>query len=517
MKKKLKKSNKPTFKAACLALLGCLHTANAEDTPNEWRIDTADEWQAAAASSENLSFEDGMATPTAQTATFRSVVKKFKTKRTFDKITLTQSPVWQNWEPVGKVGPANLEDAPVFLVKGPGDYWLFGLYGPYSEQDGKRGRNAENSPWKDFMAQPAKLKGFDVPLMTTPYPNQFDAPGGLKPSLGGYHAWQSRDMVHWVHHGPVTEEVSRWVTTAEQVDGKTHIYYDYPNDQDPHLYIDEDLTDGIPGKNIGLAFRNPTDGSDCTFIRDLDGNFHVIYEDWSPINARAHSWDSPLAAHAVSKDGIRDFKILGYAVDQRTKPTGRKGTYEHPHWMQHPDWKTNIAEYEIHEPEQNAFGDWASISIGGQYYLFCDYHPAGEKIRIGWFTSDSIYKPFTFCGEIGKGHPDPDIGFAEGKFHLINQTASDYVSPGPWVESVEVRVGVDTTGDNKIDVWTDWQAVKESYDYIKGFSKQIKRIPAEVDLSGLPAAVGFGFELRIKDTTANPSIPILDSVRISLK
>jgi hypothetical protein len=269
-------------------------------------------------------------------------------------------------------------------------------------------------------------------------------------------------MMHWVHHGPVTETLARRVTTAEQVGDKTYIYYDYPNDQDPHLYIDDDLTNGVSGKNMGLAFCNPTDGSDCAVIRDLEGHFHVIYEDWSPINAKAHSWDSPLAGHAMSKDGIKNFQILGNAVDERTTPTGRKGTYEHPHWLQHPDWSTNIGEYEIHEPEQNAFGDWAAISIGGRHYLFCDSHPAGERIRIGWFTSDDIGKPLTFCGEIGLGHPDPDIGFAEGKFFLINQTSNDYVSPGPWVELVEVRAGVDTTGDGAIDIWTDWQEVKES-------------------------------------------------------
>jgi hypothetical protein len=104
--------------------------------------------------------------------------------------------------------------------------------------------------WKGFKAQPATLKGFDVPLMTTPYPNPYDAPGGLKPDLGGYHAWQSKDMVHWVHHGSVTEKASRWVTTAEQVDGRTYIYYDFPNDQDPHLYIDEDLTTSNPSMPI---------------------------------------------------------------------------------------------------------------------------------------------------------------------------------------------------------------------------------------------------------------------------
>ena len=502
------------------AMLACWPVALAGDAGNEWRIDSTEEWQAAAAKCEQLEFKDGMATPTAETAVYASVVKKFKTKRTFDKMTLTQSPVWRNWEPIAKVGPANLEDAPMFLVKGPGDYWLFGLYGPYFGEGRKNGKQADiKGLWRGFKPQPATLKGFDVPLLTTPYPNQYDAPGGLKPDLGGYHAWQSKDMVNWVHHGAVTDVVSRWVSSAEQVDGKTYIYYDFPNDQDPHLYIDDDLTDGVPGKNMGLAFKDPSDGSDSGFIRDLMGNFHVIYEDWTPINAKTHSWDSPLAGHAVSADGIKDFKILPPAVDQRTKPTGNKGTYEHPHWTKEDpkNWPSSVAAYEIHEPEQDASGDWAPICIGGRYYLFGDYEPAGQKIRIGCFTSESLDKPFAFCGEIGHGHPDPDIGFAEGKFYLINQTDSDYISPGPWVDSVEARAGVDTNGDGKIDKWGEWQVVKESYDSIKGFSKQIKRTPAELDLSNLPAASGFGFELRLADTTKNPSKPILDRVRISLK
>jgi hypothetical protein len=41
-------------------------------------------------------------------------------------------------------------------------------------------------------------------------------------------------MVNWVHHGPVAEKRTRWMTTAEFVDGKAYLYYDFPNDADPH-------------------------------------------------------------------------------------------------------------------------------------------------------------------------------------------------------------------------------------------------------------------------------------------
>lgn len=58
-----------------------------------------------------------------------------------------------------------------------------------------------------------------MPLMTTRFPNQYDAPGGLKPRQGDYHAWQSCDMKNWVHHGPVTERFSKQVArTPAQLD-----------------------------------------------------------------------------------------------------------------------------------------------------------------------------------------------------------------------------------------------------------------------------------------------------------
>ncbi len=60
------------------------------------------------------------------------------------------------------------------------------------------------------------------------------------------------------------------------------------------------------------------------------------------------------------------------AVDHRTKPTGETAEYLHPHWVKEDPkrFSTNVAKYQVHEPEQDAYGDWASIAIGGQYYLF---------------------------------------------------------------------------------------------------------------------------------------------------
>ncbi len=497
--------------AAALLFTCCVQLSSADDA---WVIDSQADWEKGTSARKNVDLEDGVAIPTGKTSSFRSAMRTFDKKRAAKSIVIGQSAIWQNWNPVKNIGPSNLADAPVTLSLGPDNYWIFGRYGNGRKR--KRGKNQPKLP--AFTAKPARLAGFDIPLQTTRFTNQFNAPGGLKRSMGGYHAWQSRDMVNWVHHGPVTEGFSRWVTSAEYVDGKAYIYYDYPNDQDPHVYVDDDLTDGVPGKNMGMAFKDPSHGSDAGFIRDLQGRIHVIYEDWSPINASKRSWDSPLAGHAVSEDGLKDFKVVGPAIDNRTKPTGKILSYPHPHWKQHPDWKTNIGKYELHEPEQEAYGDWASICIGGQYYLFGDYDPiGGHSMSVGWFTSPSLDKEFTWCDKIGKGHPDPDICFAEGRFYLVTQQATDYTSPGPWVETVEARVGVDTTGDGGVDHWSDWQVVKETYDYTPGFAKQIKRTPASVDLARLPDGFGFQFEIRMTDTTENKSKPMLDKVTVKFE
>ncbi|MDC0088318.1 hypothetical protein OAI07_02125 [Akkermansiaceae bacterium] len=504
-------------KTACLILL-----SSAVALANEpWEINSQEAWEANMASQSNIELKDGMVLPTAKESTFLSKINSSSEKRSASSIVFEQSMTWLNWEPIENIGTQAMANAPVMLSLGPDDYWMFALHKGHSVNGKKKGKKAKQSPIFEKPSFPAKdttLEGFDIPLKTTKYHNEFTAPGGLKKGLGGYHAWQSRDMKNWVHHGPITEHFSRWMTTAEYVDGKAYFYYDFPNDQDPHVYVDKNLTDGTPGKNMGMAFKDPSDGSDCAFIRDLDGNFHVIYEDWSPINARMRSWDSPLAGHAVSKDGLSDFSILPPAVDLRTTPTGKTGTYTHPSWVKEDpeNYKTGEAKYAIHEPNQPAFGDWASISIGGQYYIFGDYDPEhGKPMSVAWFTSSSLDKEFKLCGNIGEGHPDPDVCFAEGRFYLATQQQQDFISTGPWVDTVEVRVGVDTSGDQKINEWSDWQVVKESYDHTPGFAKQIKKTSAAMDLSALPEGFGFQFEVKINDTTDNASKPEINKITVT--
>lgn len=499
------------FTCLCLSVSFCDELDGAQG--QAWVVDSQEQWETNKASATELTIEKGQASPNGKNAVFKSKLKRYEEKRSANNIEIRQSMRWLNWEPIENIGPSNLWDAPVMLSLGPGNYWIFGRF--RNPAPAKRG---DNSKPETFEPKPATLEGFDVPLETTPFPNQFNATGGLKKQLGGYHAWQSKDMVNWVHHGAITNKKSCWMTTAEYAEGKAYFYYDFPNDQDPHVYVDEDLFDGLPGINKGIAYDDPTHGSDCAIIRDLDGNFHLILEDWSPINAREHSWDSPLAVHAVSSNGVDGFKVMAPPVDHRTEPTGKIDSYKHPHWVkENPErFKTNVAEFEIHEPAQNAYGDWAAISIGGHYYLFCDYDPADkESMSVGWFHSSSIDEPFQWCGNIGQGHPDPDIMFAEGKFYLATQQSQDFKSPGPWVEEVKVRVGVDTNNDQLSDHWSDWTTVKETYDHLQGFSKQIAKTPARLDLSELPHGYGFQFELKLSDTTDNASKPVISFVQLT--
>lgn len=509
MKSPLRPQQPVSFLFASLAI--SLSSLAAES----WTIANEADWKTALESSEGMQIENGNAFPEEKSGELRTKLQSFAEKRSAKSLSISQSPIWQNWIPIENLGPSNLSDAPVLLTMGPDDYWMFGRYGSGMP---RRKKGEKLQPQPEFTPTEATLEGFDIPLQTTRFPNQYNAPGGLKPGKGGYHAWQSRDMKNWVHHGPVTEGFSRWVTNAEMVDGNAYIYYDFPNDQDPHVYVDSDLTDGEPGENKGIAVKDPSHGSDAGFIRDLDGNMHVIIEDWSPISANKRSWDSPLAGHAVSATGLGDFVFGEPAVDNRTTPTGKIATYNHPHWAKEDpeNYKTNVAEYEIHEPEQEAYGDWAAIAIGGQYYLFGDYDPAGgHQMSVGWFTSPSINEQFTWCDHIGNGHPDPDVCFAEGQFYLATQQKTDYVSPGPWVETVSARVGVDTDNDKKVDQWTEWQEVKETYDYIPGFSKQIAKTPAELDLSSLPEGFGFQVELKVVDSTENKSKPMINGLSLS--
>jgi hypothetical protein len=429
------------------------------DFNGPWIVDDAAEWTQSKASLTNFQLSEGLVTPTANSSAFTSVVRNFPNKRKATKLTFKQSPVWDNWIPLGyNIRTSIGSDAPVFVPVGPRNYYILAM--------------------KDNV----------------------------------YQAWYSTDMANWTLKGPVVSGVQgRWVTSAEYKDGQFYIYSDYANDHTSRLFIDNDLGDGVAGTLIGPVLSRSGSGSDLSVFRDnSDGLFHLIYEDWSPINAGENSWDSPLAGHTSSPDGRNGFFADEHQppVDHRTTPTGTFGSYDHPHVTFNPT-------YEIHTPAQDAFGDWETIKVGEQYYLFGDYDPHGQAIRLARFTGKSIYGGFDLVGSTDTGgHPDPTVGFAEGRFYLITQVNS-FQSPGPWVDGVQARAGVDVDGNGSVDTWTSWQAVKESYYHTPNFIRVVSLTPAALDLSGLPGGFGFQFEFRVDDTVVANVSPIMDRVEMS--
>ncbi len=376
----------------------------------------------------------------------------FKHKYRLEKIHIKQDPQWNTWKSIPRITPDTATEAPVFIPISKGNYWMLARY------------SLDHST--------------------------------------GYHSWHSVDMENWKHYGPVSSLANRWVTSAEYLDGKFYIYFDKPNDEDPHLIIDEDLTDGKQGMVMGRVLNDPTHGSDSAVFRDDDGTFHLIYEDWTPINPQQNSWDSPLAGHADSPDGINGFEPheLPYPIDERTNPTGVIRPYRpDPNQLVHgPDQTPYV--YEVHVPDQNAYGDYTLIKIGQQYYLFCDYdsHEQGKSLRVGRWRSDDINKEFVWDGEIGEGfHPDPSVGFAEDKFYLIVQrTNQTFISNGPWVDGIEMRAGVDTDDDGVFDQWTEFVRVKERYAQKSGFVRVVEKTPAILQNIDLPEGYRFQIEIR---------------------
>ena len=425
--------------------------------PHDWSIDSSMEWKESQEGGEGWEIKNGLASAAGRESFFRSKLHVVPETRKADSLVFTPSPHWNNWTSIPSVGPKEASNAPVFLPISDKDYWFFGA---------KKGAGR------------------------------------------GYHAWRSSDLKTWKHMGPAGW--SNWATTAEYADGKIFLYYDEPNDQDPHLLIGENLNGELKWTDHGKVLSDPSHGSDAGVIRTQDGVFHLIYEDWRPLNARQHSWDSPLAGHSDSRDGKVGFRPheFPFPIDLRTKPTGEFGEYEHSS-------RSYALKYEIHEGEQDAYGDYTAIQVGDRFYLFCDYDPHGEPMRVGCFYGDSIYEPFSWSGDIGMGfHPDPTIGFANGQFYLIVQRAKeDFVSPGPWNGRVTARAGVDVDGDAKVDQWTEWQEVSESYRRKKGFARVIETDPAQLDLSVLQAGKGFQFEFKTTQEEGKPSAS-LDSVTL---
>ncbi len=485
--------------------------------PN-WIIDSADEW-AVAVDQDNSAFQvaDGFATSLTDNSVFQSRIQAFTTKQTFQQMVIHQTKEWpaDQWKGPSVVdpsiyddndiGPSNSStgdrDAPVFLSPQEGDYWVFD-------------RSGDNR----------------------------------------YHGFHSTDMINWVDKGRIgndpEENGFRWVTTAEYHDGRIFIYTDRPNDHDPSVVT----IDYVAGSGVVLdTSGNPTDsssdiiaindfgvvlgkpevtidgttyslagGSDNTVFRDpADGQFHMIHEDWSHHNAQRYRWDSNIAGHAVSPDGIN-----GFVFGEAPRPIFLPGNYitqeEATDTNSFTQLNGNVETVELdgieyfvgYHPERfhlfrltdqlHAWGDYSMIKVGETYYLFVDDDSPSEGIGLGYWYGDSLNEEFTYGGRIVDGvHPDPGAGFAEGNFLMMIQGndndeifGNDLLSSGPWVEGIEAQAGVDVDGDGLIDEWTPWQPVSEEYSRIEGFTKAYGVEEAMLDMSSLPAGYGVSFRLR---------------------
>ena len=107
----------------------------------DWMIDSADDWTRSIKSVQGASLVDGTVSPDEKTAMVVTKLYASDVKRSVRSLTVTQSPLWQNWNPIENLGPVNLGDAPVLLTVGPDNYWMFGRYGngqPRRRKDQKR-------------------------------------------------------------------------------------------------------------------------------------------------------------------------------------------------------------------------------------------------------------------------------------------------------------------------------------------------------------------------------------------
>lgn len=60
----------------------------------------------------------------------------------------------------------------------------------------------------------------------------------------------------------------------------------------------------------------------------------------------------------------------------------------------------------------------------------------------------------------------------------------------------------------------DWTVIRECYERIPGFAKQVKRNPAQLNVDDLPEGYGFQVELKVADSNENDSTPEIDGFRL---
>mgnify|MGYP005650325237 CR=1 FL=1 len=101
-------------------------SVNAADK-NPWRINSSEEWKAAQQDIKGLTVDNNLLSLKDQEGTYHSKLQRFKEKRSAQTMKISASTKWENWEATkAKITPPTLGDAPIFLVKGPNDYWIMG-------------------------------------------------------------------------------------------------------------------------------------------------------------------------------------------------------------------------------------------------------------------------------------------------------------------------------------------------------------------------------------------------------
>ena len=467
-------------------------------------IDSFDEWSNAIdRNTSNFFITGDQATSTTTGSIFESRLQAFTTKQSFQNMVVKQTPDWtaESWRNPSELDPSIYSNNDI---------------GPFITSEGDR----------------------DAPVFISPQDGDYWV---LDRQVTGraFHAYYSPDMITWTDKGVIGDGFD-WVTSAEYYNGQFFIYHDRPNDHDPSLVtvdyvagsggtLSLDSSGNIAATDHGVILDKPTvfangqtfslaGGSDNAIFRDpVDGQFHLIHEDWSFQNANRFSFDSNYSGHSTSPDGINGF-VYGEAtrlIDERGNLIDRADATDNNSLGDLGTLTLGGTNFEIgSHPNVNhlfqltdqlhAWGDYAMIKVGDIYYLFVDDDSETEGIGLGYWYGDSLNSRFTYGGRLRDGlHPDPGVGFAEGNFLLLLQQTdgdaipgNDLLSFGPWAQGVEARAGVDGDGDGVAEVWTDWQEISEEYSRIEGFAKAFDLEEASLDLSSLPAGYGIQFQLR---------------------
>ena len=143
-----------------LSFLLCLPLLASAADENSWTVEGIDAWNAAIESSDGIAVDDAGLSPSSKSGTILTKLQKFDGKRSAKSLTIAQSSIWQNWNPIENLGPSNLADAPVLLTMGPDNYWMFGRYGG-GQPRRKKGEKAK--PLPKFEAEAALSKASTLP------------------------------------------------------------------------------------------------------------------------------------------------------------------------------------------------------------------------------------------------------------------------------------------------------------------------------------------------------------------